>query len=47
MVGCNIAFFDDRYLHNTAPTTMPTYSIRVNGKFKPWVREYIGENYNF
>lgn len=40
-VTSNIAFFDDWNTHNIGTIDDYSYSIRVNGKFKPWLRDYI------
>lgn len=43
-VNCNIIWFDSRFRHNSSPSNQDSYSIRIDGKFKPHIRKFIARN---
>lgn len=40
-VDCNVIWFHDRLTHNISPIDEPCFSVRVDGKFSPWFRDYL------
>tara|TARA_B100000073_G_scaffold286446_1_gene248171 strand:- start:207 stop:929 length:723 start_codon:yes stop_codon:yes gene_type:complete len=46
-INNNIIWFDDRREHNISPINSISFSIRVNGKFKPDFRRLIANENNF
>tara|TARA_B100000902_G_C27291557_1_gene907442 strand:+ start:326 stop:1054 length:729 start_codon:yes stop_codon:yes gene_type:complete len=46
-INCNLMWFDDQRIHNIYPVSIPSFSIRVDGKFNLPFRKYIVEQNNF
>lgn len=46
-VNTNIIWFDTRFRHNSSETDKPSFSIRIDGKFKSYFRKYIAKRGNF
>ena len=40
-VDCQLIWFHDRLTHNISPIDEPCFSVRVDGKFSPWFRDYL------